>query len=121
MAYIIETKNPYEPLKSVKHVHEGGITIWQWLQLTYPGFKEFQIATICLLNGEPLMRKDWDRRIGEKDIVNFVTLAGEVATIIAAVIVVAAVALSFVIAPPVTPGEQPKSDPVYSIRGQRNE
>lgn len=122
MAVIIETPNPFEPFVGMKkHTHPGGISIWEWLRLTYPGFTEFGNPTICLVNGQPTLRSDWDRKIEDRDIINFIAVVGEVATIIIAVIVIiAAIALSLTMQVPVTPGEVPASDPVFSIKGQQN-
>lgn len=123
MAYIIETPNPFAPLVGLKkHIHPGGISIRQWLQRTYPGFVEFEKPTICIVNGEPVLRKNWNREIKEKDIINFITVVGYewVAIIIAVIIVAVTVALVLTMPTPVTPGELPASDPVFSIKGQTN-
>lgn len=122
MAIITETPNPFEPLTGMKkHVHPGGVTIRGWLEMTYPGFEEFKVPTICIRNGNPILRKDWDQEIKKDDIVNFVAVVGDVATIIIAVIVIiAAIVLALVLRPP-TPGVLPASDPVFSVKGQQNE
>ena len=123
MAYIIETPNPFQPTSDlVKHEHEGGITINQWLRMRHPGFEEFDEATICLLNGQPLMRKDWDHIISPADIINFITCPQGFFLIITLVLLVASVAVSLFLGvpPPGVPGEQPASDPVFSTKGQSN-
>lgn len=125
MAVIVETPNPFQPLIGIrKHVHSGGISIRSWLQETYPGFVEFGSPTVCLLNGKPLLRKDWDHKIESKDIINFIAIAGEVVTIIAIIVAVIIIALSVALAlsmgKPST-GELPASDPVWSTKGQTNE
>lgn len=122
MAFIIETPNPFEPLTDVrKHVHPGGISVRGWLELTYPGFKEFATPTICIVNGKPLLRKDWNQEIRSKDIINFIGVTGDPVTIIILVVaVVLAVVLALVIGTPDTPGATPASDPVYSTKGQTN-
>jgi len=125
MAYIIETKNPFQPFEGLrKHQHPGGISIRGWLQMTYPGFIEFGDPTVCLVNGQPVLRRDWDREIKPNDIVNFVVVAGDAATIAAIVVIIvviiAAIVVALVLRPP-TPGTLPASDPVYSIKGQQND
>jgi len=123
MAFIIETPNPFQPLTDMKkHVHPGGITIRQWLQQTYPGFVEFERPTICLVNGEPVLRKDWDREIGPNDIVNFIGVVGEIITIIALIVAVVSIAITVALALSLPSAENaPTSDPVYSIKGQSNQ
>jgi len=121
MAFIIETKNPFQPFEGLrKHCHPGGISIRGWLQTTYPGFIEFTDPTICLVNGEPVLRRDWDREIRPNDIVNFVVVAGWVAAIIIIVAIVLAIVLALVLTPTV-PGALPASDPVFSVKGQQND
>lgn len=126
MAYIIETPNALQPLIGLKkHLHPGGVSIRGWLEVQYPGFKEFETPTICLLNGKPVLRADWSQEIKNKDIVNFIGIVGEVVTIaliISAVIAVAALAVSLylVLSMPGTPGEAPGSDPVFTLKGQSN-
>ncbi len=125
MAHIIETPNPFRPMTDVhKSVHEGGITIMDWLKSRFPGFKEFNVPTICLVNGKALLRKDWIYTIQEEDVVNFITIpTGPTAFIVIAIVMaVASIAVSLAMGTPEpnTPGEQPASDPVYSTKGQSN-
>lgn len=122
MAYIIEVPNVYEPLTDVrKHMHPGGISIRRWLTETKPGFVEFEVPTICLLNGEPMKREQWDRVIQKDDIVNFIAIPGAtVVLIITLIIAIASIVISLVIGPPKTPGETPTSNPVFSTKGQSN-
>jgi hypothetical protein len=124
MAYIIETPNPFEPLTDVrKHIVRGGISILEWLEQSRPGFTEFEVPTICVVNGKPRLRKDWEQKIRDEDIINFITLPqGEFLVIAAIIIIVAvlAVALITTVGAPLTPGEAPASDPVFSTKGQSN-
>jgi hypothetical protein len=124
MAYIIETLNPFEPLTGIeRHQHEAGISINEWLRKQYPGFIEFDTPTICVVNGEGLLRKDWDYRIKEKDVVNFIGIPQGISLIIVAIVLAVAsiaVTLAFGTTAPATPGEQPSSDPVFSTKGQSN-
>jgi len=124
MAFIIETVDPFNPLKGMqKHEHPGYITIRAWLQEQYPGFLEFDKPTICLVNGAPVLREDWDKReILPNDIVNFVAVVGyEWVAIIAVVLVIAlAVYMAVTTKTPETPGELPSSSPVFSTQGKTN-
>src|SRR3990167_3666564 len=120
MAFIIEVPNPFEPLTNIKkHIHVGGISIWEWLREVHPGFKEFDIPTICLVNGKALLRKDWGQIIQDRDVVNFVGVPQGPIAILIAVIVVAAILLAIFFGP-IIPGEAPASDPVFSTKGQTN-
>ncbi len=125
MAYLIETPNPFEPFLNVKkYEHPGGISIWRWLEIIHPGFEEFPQPTICMVNGQAVMRKDWGYIIKPNDIISFISFPGYITLII--ILVVAIVAMSIVTAlqknnAPVTPGELPASAPVFSTGGQNNE
>lgn len=126
MASIIEIYNPFEPLADTKvHAHPGGITISDWLRRTYPGFREFTHPTICIVNGHPLMRREWPTRtIAPNDVVNFVTCPKDPLTIFyvfLAVTIVAAVYFVLTIPDAPTPGQTPEADPVYDLKGQRNQ
>lgn len=123
MAYIIETPNPFEPVTEAKrHSHRGGISIRDWLQMEYPGFVEFDVPTLCLVNGRPALRSRWGNLIGPNDVINFITLPqGPLALIVLyVIIIVAAIVLALVIQPPALPGETPASDPVYTNKGRGN-
>lgn len=125
MAFVIETPNAFEPFKIIRHDNVPRMTIREWV-ITKKGFVEFPVPTICIINGKAVLRQEWDtREFEDRDIVQFVSTTGEVFTIIAIVIAVAAIALSVAFAlmidVPDTPGEQPASDPVFSTKGQSNQ
>lgn len=125
MAFIIETPNPFEPLTGIKkHRVSGGVTIRQWLQSQFPGFTEFEMPTICVVNGEAVLREGWDYCIEEGDVINFIAIPqGPLATIIILVVAVAlsvAMALILPVDAPITPGSAPASDPVFTTKGQAN-
>lgn len=120
MAWIIESLNPFEPLKADKHEVSGG-TIRSWVECRHPQTKEFPSPTICVLNGSPLLRKDWDYEIREKDIVNFIAVQGGWEVLIYVVIaIVISLAVTLLTPVPRTPDTPPASDPVFSIKGQSN-
>lgn len=126
MAHIIEIYNPFKPLEDTRrYQHQGGVTIREWLQLTYPGFKEFSHPTICLLNGEPLLRPHWQSYvIKPTDVVNFVVISQGIETlfyVFIALVVVSAVVIVATMPKPRTPSELPEADPVYDLKGQRNQ
>lgn len=120
---IVEINNPFEPLKdSACYEADAGISVREWLEKQYPGFQEFDKPTICILNGDALMRAEWNKPLQSGDVVNFVVVPGDPVTAIyiIAVIVIAAIAVSMV-PNPKTPGQIPEADPVYSLTGQRNQ
>ena len=123
--HIIEVHNPFKPLEDThRHTADAGVTVRQWLQVRYPGFREFNHPTICILNGNPLMREQWgDTTLEDGDILNFVAIPGDPVTILIAVVVtVAAVAITLSLTPkPRVPGQLPEADPVYSLKGQQNQ
>lgn len=125
MAYIIEAKNPFDPFETENNVHKGGVTLRAWLEMRHPGFVEFPIPTICVVNGQAKVRSEWDKYvIKPNDVVGFCAIPGDPFTIIAIVVAVVVIALSVAVAlmmeQPKTPGELPASDPVFSNRGQQN-
>jgi hypothetical protein len=126
MPHIIEIFNPFKPFEDTRRYQcAAGVSIRGWLEETYPGFKEFTRPTICIVNGEAVLRKDWHYKMREKDVVNFVVVPGDYFTlayyIILAIVVVATVIILSNMPKPVVPGETPAPDPVYDLKGQRNQ
>jgi Putative phage tail protein len=112
----------------------NGLSVRDILELWQPGFIEFEFPTICLVNGEPVLRKDWTAIVPNNSSVSFVRLAGGwVAVIIAVVVVVAAIVAVAVVmvqkqnpaaigASPAEAGQQKNGgDTVYSLSGERNQ
>lgn len=124
MAFIIETPNPFDPLRDIrKHHFVGGITIRQWLEFTHPGFVEFDRPTICVCNGEALKRAEWGRVIQCNDIISFVGMPQGPAFLVVAIVIAVALAVATLLIPvdtPKTPGQTPASDPVFTTKGQQN-
>lgn len=133
MTQIIEVTNPFEPFKDTRaYSHPGGLTIRALLEEQYPGFKDFARPTICLVNGHPIGRKPlqdqplcWDDyELKSSDTVNFIAIPGDPVTllyVLYAVIVVALVVVVLTMPRPQLPGEIPEPDPVYDLKGQRNQ
>jgi len=123
MAFILEVPNPFPPFAGMqKHQHPGGITIRQWLKrVKGEDFSEFEQPTICLVNGNPIWRRDFDNIIQPNDLIHFVAAMGTGAQILIAVLLIASVALTLVVGPPTTPGEEPNSDPFFSAKGRFND
>jgi len=122
MGWIFETLNSFEPLNVERHQVPCGTLVMDWVIARHPETKEFPLPTICLFNGQPLLRKDWDRPICEGDVVNFIAIPQGIEIIIALVIVIIVMVLVVVLMPvPPPPGGGPESDPVYSVKGQSNE
>lgn len=123
MAFVIETTNPFQPLKDlVKQECLGGMTIRQWLENKYPGFIEFPVPTVCAINGTPIKREEWSERVIQpRDVVNFIAMP-EGPFLIIAILIVAVIALAIFMfaAMPSAPGEPPGADPVFSVSGQQN-
>lgn len=121
MAYLIETLNPFEPFNSIKTEIPAGVTIRDLVKQKNPN-GEFSTPTICIINGKHVMRKEWDTRLIEQDdVVNFIACAGyTLVAVIILVIIVIAFTVYTILSRPKVPGEQPGSDPVFSVKGQSN-
>lgn len=131
MAHVIYVTDPFQPQKNTQVFPvEKPITVSAWLQHQFPGFVEFDRPTICLYNGNPLLREEWGTTIirGE-DVVTFATAPGEVITVIYAILIiitVASVAIAISAKKPtanIQAAQQDslQGDPVYTLRGQRNQ
>jgi hypothetical protein len=127
MAHIVKINNPFEPYKETEvREHPGGISIATWLlENEGPDFRDFTRPTICIMDGRPVLRKNWaSRTIQPNSVVNFVAVQGEPITIaywVIAVLVVAAVAVALSLPKPTIPGELPEADPVFDFKGMRNQ
>jgi len=122
MAVIAHVKNSFDFKKGVERsIHPGGVSVREWLEEKYPGFVEFEQATVCWINSRPVLRREWKTYvIQQKDVVIFQTVIGGPFLIIVAIILIVVVLLTVFLTRPVTPGQLPASDPVYSTRGQQN-
>lgn len=122
MPIVVEISNPFEPFKDTKvHQVTPGITIRGWLETEYPGFIEFNRPTLCLLNGKPLLRKDWVTvQLKDGDIVNFVTLAGFIFYLVFMLLMIAYTIYAINQIPDFDPNGA-KADDVYDLTGQRNQ
>ena len=129
MTRVFEFTNPFEPRKDFRswEFPDGG-TVHNYLAGAFgAGFKEFEFPTICLVNGVPWKREEWDNDVPDGATVSFVRLVqGIEAIIIAIVVVVVAVVVAVALSPSaVTPsainGDIPEADPVYNLSGQKNQ
>lgn len=128
MALVTLHSNPFDPLAKPDLTDQftEEITIREWLNKTWPGFQEFERPTICLYNGNPLLRKEWHTtKLKDKDIVNFVTLPGGplwVWVVVSLVVAVVGVVVALANKPRIPITQQtPEADSVYNLRGQRNQ
>lgn len=129
MSQVLLIANPFEPLHNIERFQvQEGVTPREWLSTHFGGdFVEFQRPTVLQWNGELVMREQWgSRKIRHGDVLAFVTLPGEVFSIIAVVIAIVAVAASvamYLLLPdPKIPSDntQNAADSVYTLRGQTN-
>lgn len=127
-AHVVIIPNHFEPFKTETHVVNKPVTIRTWLLSHYGnGFVEFTRPTLCTVNGQPVMRAEFDKLIiREKDVVNFTTLPGDLVTalwIIVGAMLIASVAVALNM-PKIDNSNQEEArqgDPVYTLRGQRNQ
>ncbi|MCZ4065735.1 phage tail protein [Oxalobacter aliiformigenes] len=68
MPHVLTHYNPFTPSRDYRHAQVLAGTVIAELQ------PETDLPYICLLNGKPLLRKDWGKELEETDIVNFVVL-----------------------------------------------
>lgn len=121
MAWIIESRNPFEPLTIEKHVVPDGGTIYDWVVVNFPLTKEFPTPTVCLYNGKPVLRKDWPTIVlKERDVVNFIAVQGWEFVVAIIIAIVISLAVTLLMPVPDGPGDRAESDPVFSVRGQAN-
>lgn len=120
MPLFIHQSNPFNPAIREQVRLFADYTIWEYLQEKYPGFVEFEAPTICILNGQPVMRADWKSTVvrGE-DVVAFITapaFGADWLMYLLFVLIGAAVGLLI----PKPNFQQNQADSVYTIRGQQN-
>lgn len=129
MLKVIIVDNPFDPFltSAARHDLDGVGTVRQCAEKLFPGFVEFENPTLCLVDGQPFMRKHWDDTLQEASTVTFVRLAqGVVEIIIAVVLIIVAVVMLVVIkannaAIGADSKTQKNGDPVYSLSGQSNQ
>lgn len=128
MPTIVEIKDPFGAIKNpalaLVHEDQDCKTPLEWLQKNkHPEWSAFDVPTICLVNGKPILLDDYGKRLlTSKDVVTFVVVVqGLSLLLIAVVVAVIAVAVALTFAPAVgTTGDIPEADPVFSLRGQQN-
>lgn len=133
MTRVFEFYNPFEPKKDFRSWEErDGLSIRAILKNRFgDSFVDFELPTFCMVNGEPILRDDWDKALPDDATVSFVRLAGDLVTaIIAIVVLVVAVVVSVSLAsskPAAVSSvsgivaDIPEGDPVYNLSGQRNQ
>lgn len=130
MLTVIEIHNPFDlKAKDVRRRSmRDGMSPREVLEVLYPGFTEFQFPTICLVNGEPVLRKDWHHFTCPDSVVTFVRLATGVTEIIIAIIIAVVAVVVAVVLTPQNPAligagkeQQKNGDTVYSLSGERNQ
>lgn len=124
MAHFVLIENPFDERTHKRFLHQKETTIRAWLESKFKGFKEFSMPTICCVNDEYVLRKEWStRKLKEDDIITFAPAVGDPVSIIVAVVVAVAVAVTITILTPTpqTPGDIPEPESVYKLTGQYNQ
>jgi len=127
MINLVMVNNPFCPYQDCcNSEHEAGKTIREYLEIMRPGFIEFDLPTICFLDGKIQMREAWVKnKVKDGAIIVFATQP-QGATAILIGVVVLLLASQILLAPsvpsiqPLTVSETPEADPVYSLTGRRN-
>lgn len=124
MVTVFHFSNPFSTTDGVlRATARRGESINDWLHRQFgPDFEEFPVATLCQVNGEPLVRAKWSKRLKDDDVLVFTTLPGEPITIIIAIVAIAiAVATYLLIPDPTIPGDNTNAaNNTYTLRGQTN-
>jgi hypothetical protein len=125
MATVFIISNPFDTQKSTKQYDASafvGRSVWDWLRSEFPGFKEFSTPTICLRNGTPVMRKDWEQPIHPNEVITFCAAPGAALPWIWYAIIAVVLVTAVVLMMPSTnlPKDLPEAGSVYGLNGQRN-
>lgn len=127
MISVVEINNPFSVFKNMDEVNVHKdidcSSVLQWLKENKsPTWEKFDIPTLVLVNGEPVLQKDYGNTLQDGDMVSLVVVVqGVVLTIITIIVAIVAIYLALSIDPPVgNNGDQPEADPVYSLSGQKN-
>lgn len=122
---IVEITNPFEPFRDTRvSQHPGDISVRKYLRHRYgKKFRRFSTPHLVLLNGHPLLIRQWGRKMRPGDVLNITTLpaAPVVVAWIALAVTVAAVVLALTIRIPKKGPGQKAGDSVYTLRGQSNQ
>ena len=130
MLTAIIVNNPFDPfLKDAeRNVLSGVRTVREALEKLYPGFVEFEYPTICIVNGAPKMRSEWDKRLPDESILTVVRLSQGVAEVIIAAVVIAVAVAAYVMVKTQNQAAigadkktQKNGAAVYSLEGQQNQ
>lgn len=118
MPRIVRPINPFKPDEISTIEVPIGTTLREWVNAQYPS-GEFPSPTVCLLNGRPLLRRDWGTPLVGCDEVVLVSQPGVVAGwVFYAVAIGLGIAAAMLIPKPKY--ESRTGDTVYTVKGQQN-
>lgn len=118
MPRIVRPINPFKPDEISTIEVPTGTTLREWVNAQYPS-GEFPSPTVCLLNGGPLLRRDWGTPLVGCDEVVLVSQPGLVAGwVFYAVAIGLGIAAAMLIPKPKY--ESRTGDTVYTVKGQQN-
>jgi len=123
MPVVNEVTNVFEPRKEViRNIVPAGSTIRDVVNWRLGDGGDFDYPTIALLQGEPIMRADWEAtKLDEQDVLAFVQVPGDLGTI--ALIISVATATWSILSVPKIPArvDEEQAETSYSLSGQRNQ
>jgi hypothetical protein len=123
MPVVAEVTNIFEPQKeAVRNIVPAGWSIREVVNWRLGDGQDFDYPTIALLQGDPVMRKDWETTmLGEKDVLEFFQVPGELGTI--ALIISGVMAVWTILSMPSIPArvDEDQAESSYSLRGQKNQ
>ncbi len=129
-ATVLEVYNPFDP--SAKHARRSTIKrrmkVRNWLGAHCRNYSAkdnaFYHASVVEVNGKVLMRSEWGYLIKKNDIVKITQLTGNPVVIMWISLAFAAISLVIALTtkfPNPNTGQADEADPVYTLKGQRNQ
>lgn len=112
--------NPFDPVNPERSFAPVGATIRDCV-IRMCGEQEFDTPTICILNGDPVLREDWDSPLTGNDMVVFVTTPGMTLPVWAYWVIAGVLAVGIYLSiPKIGTQDTPDVDSAVSLTGQRN-
>lgn len=123
MTQILHVSNPFNPTDGLRRWETSRkLTIRKTLQMMFgKDFVEFDIPTVCQVNGKAIMRAQWGKlKLMPGDTVVFIALPGDAVTIIISVIALVVSVIAVLLMPDPKNPTQENPETVNNLRGQYN-
>lgn len=121
MITLIEMHNPFDSDDVTISEHPADSTIWEMIKTQYPDFIEFDRPTICLVDGQAYLRKEWTMTIQDNSRVVLSAIPAWDYVIYAVISLVVSYAALQLFPVPNTNLDLPDPESVFTIAGQYNQ